>query len=284
MKKIMMAAAALCCMMMSFSSCVNSDNPVETQPQEPEDAVKMADAVKLYTVPQSLYEFDTTNILPIYVMVDNSYIENGDTIYYDLSTITDVQFSKYTVKDMFTIDASTLVDCGYIKLIPNLDNQEIQFLIEDLAVAEMWGGVGCSLTLTNKKGETVDYPLMVTYVYPTKLDIKKTIKVADLDDKNSYMIDLSAELPSYFNLNEWPLKRYGDVVVANYDNGIWDAKLKEDGNLYITTDGYPSDEGEPGTAVFNFSRRIVGIPYLYVPEGDGLMVNFQINVELTITE
>lgn len=284
MKKIMMAAAALCCMMMSFSSCVNSDNPVETQPQEPEDAVKMADAVKLYTVPQSLYEFDTTNILPIYVMVDNSYIENGDTIYYDLSTITDVQFSKYTVKDMFTIDASTLVDCGYIKLIPNLDNQEIQFLIEDLAVTEMWGGVGCLLTLTNKKGETVDYPLMVTYVYPTKLDIKKTIKVADLDDKNSYMIDLSAELPSYFNLNEWPLKRYGDVVVANYDNGIWDAKLKEDGNLYITTDGYPSDEGEPGTAVFNFSRRIVGIPYLYVPEGDGLMVNFQINVELTITE
>ena len=284
MKKIMMAAAALCCMMMSLSSCTNSDNPVETQPQEPEAAVKMADAVKLYTVPQSLYEYDTTNILPIYVMVDNSYIENGDTIYYDLSTITDVQFSKYTVKDMFTIDASTLVDCGYIKLIPNLDNQEIQFLIEDLAVTEMWGGVGCSLTLTNKKGETVDYPLMVTYVYPTKLDIKKTIKVADLDDKNSYMIDLSAELPSYFNLNEWPLKRYGDVVVANYDNGIWGAKLKEDGNLYITTDGYPSDEGEPGTAVFNFSRRIVGIPYLYVPEGDGLMVNFQINVELTITE
>lgn len=284
MKKIMMAAAALCCMMMSLSSCTNSDNPVETLPQEPESAVKMADAVKLYTVPQSLYEFDTTNILPIYVMVDNSYIENGDTIYYDLSTITDVQFSKYTVKDMFTIDASTLVDCGYIKLIPNLDNQEIQFFLEDLAITEMWGGVGCSLTLTNKKGETVDYPLMVTYVYPTKLDIKKTIKVADLDDKNSYMIDLSAELPSYFEFDKWPLKRYGDVVVANYDNGIWEAKLKEDGNLYITTDGYPSDEGEPGTAVFNFSRRIVGIPYLYVPEGDGLMVNFQINVELTITE
>lgn len=284
MKKIMMAAAALCCMMMSISSCVNSDNPVETQPQEPESAVKMADAVKLYTVPQSLYEFDTTNILPIYVMVDNSYIENGDTIYYDLSTITDVQFSKYTDKDMFTIDASTLVDCGYIKLIPNLDNQEIQFLLEDLAITEMWGGVSCGLELTNKKGETVDYPFMFTYVYPTKLDIKKTITLADLDEDDCYMIDLSNELPSYFNLNEWPLKRYGDVVVANYDNGIWDAKLKEDGNLYITTDGYPSDEGEPGTAVFNFSRRIVGIPYLYVPEGDGLMVNFQINVELTITE
>ena len=284
MKKIMMAAAALCCMMMSISSCVNSDNPVETQPKEPESAVKMADAVKLYTVPQSLYEFDTTNILPVYVMVDNSYEENGETKHYDLSTITDVQFSKYTVKDMFTIDASTLVDNGYIKLTPIVNNQEIQFFLEDLAITEMWGCVGCSLTLTNKKGETVDYPLMVTYVYPTKLDIKKTIKVADLDDKNSYMIDLSAELPSYFEFDKWPLKRFGDVVVANYDNGIWDAKLKEDGNLYITTDGYPSDEGEPGTAVFNFSRRIVGIPYLYVPEGDGLMVNFQINVELTITE
>ena len=44
MKKIIMAAAALCCMMMSLSSCVNSDNPVETQPQEPESAVKMDDA------------------------------------------------------------------------------------------------------------------------------------------------------------------------------------------------------------------------------------------------
>lgn len=284
MKKIMMAAAALCCMMMSLSSCVNSDNPVETQPKEPESTKLMADVVKLYCVPQSLYEFDTTNILPVYVMVDNSYEENGETKHYDLSTITDVQFSKYTVKDMFTIDASTLVDCGYIKLTPIVNNQEIQFFLEDLAITEMWGGVGCSLTLTNKKGETVDYPLMVTYVYPTKLDIKKTIKVADLDDKNSYMIDLSAELPSYFEFDKWPLERYSDAIQTHCENGIWGAKIKEDGNLYITTDGAPSDEGEPGTVVYNFSRRLVGIPNIVIPEGDGLMVNFQINVELTITE
>ncbi len=284
MKNIMMAAAALCCMIMSLSSCTNSDNPVETQPQEPEATVNMADAVKLYMVPQSLYEYNTNNILPIYVMVDNSYEENGKTKHYDLSTITDVQIGKYYNKEMFVIDASTLVDYGYIKLTPNLNNQEIQFFLEDLAVTEMYGGIGLTLALTNKKGETVEYPFMTTYVYPTKLDIKKTIKLADLDNKNCYMIDLSAELPSYFDFGKWPLERYNDTVQTDCKNGIWSAKIKEDGNLYITTDGAPSDEGEPGTAVYNFSRRLVGIPNMVVPEGDGLMVNFQINVELTITD
>lgn len=281
---MMMAAAALCCMMMmsmSFSSCVNSDNPTELAPRKPR--VKMADAIKAHVCNQSFYKIDTKEIQPFYVIFDNIYIdEKGDTLYYDLSDITEITFDKFSFPDIFTIDTTTLEKHGYIKLVPNLEHKEIKQIAEELELFETSEGIGINLVLKSKWGEEMNLSLMPYYVYPTVVKMQKTIKVSDLDSNKEYVIDLP-DL-SYYELSKWPLLRYADVNFRQSKNGILGGRCKEDGKLYLRTLGKATDPDKPATFTWEFSRRLVGIPYLSIPDEDGMLVNFRVEVELTITE
>jgi len=284
MKKMMMAAAALCCMIMlsmSVSSCANSDNPIERAPRKP--TVKMADAIKVHVCNQSFYKIDTKEIQPFYVIFDNIYVdEKGDTLYYDLSDITEISFHKFSLPDLFTIDTTTLVKHGYIKLIPNLNHNEIKQIAEELELFETAEGIGINLVLKSKWGEEMNVSLMPYYVYPTVLKIQKTIKVSDLDSKKEYAVDLS-DL-EFYKLSKWSLSRYSDVNFRQSKNGIIGGRYQEDGKLYLRTLGKATDSDKPATFTWEFSRKLVGIPYLLIPEEDGMLVNFRVEVELTITE
>ena len=273
MKKLMMAAAALCCMtfMMTLSSCANDDNPVEV-----DDNVPLAEAIKLHTAKQSLYKLDTKEVLPIYVVVDNSYEVDGQKKYYNLSNITEVKVDG----TLFTADASNLEEYGYIKLIPNTDSEsyaEMIELFEDYG-AYSWGN-GYNITIKNKKGETLNESVEVSYMNMNELNLEKTCKVADLDENGNYIV---AETQGY-NLFDWTFKRYADVVNAEMVY-FFDAKLLEDGSLCVKTDGMPTDEGDPNKLVYTFKRYLTGSPNPMLPEGEGLMVNFRLNLELTVTE
>ncbi len=237
----------------------------------------MADAIKLHTAPQSFYKIDTKEVLPLYVVVLNAYEEKGETKYYDLSAITDITING----NMFTVDASTLVDYGYIKLVPNKESDAFKDLpedVEDFGVYD-WKDYG-TITLKNKYGETFKQVVDLVYLMLTEFDIKETIKQSDLNEDDEYAFEITKP----FKLFEWPFVRYSDHAQANCDNGIWEAEIREDGSFYITTDGEPSEEGEPGKAAYTFSRRLVGSPNPILPAGDGLMVNFRVNLELNITK
>lgn len=276
MKKIMMAAAALCCMMMSFSSCNNIDNPVETQPQEPEANVKMADAIKLHTAPQSFYKLDTKEVLPFYVVVYNSYKDGDETKFYNLAAITEVSVDG----NMFTVDASKLADYGYIKLVPNTESNAFQDLLE---IVEEYGAYNWEdtriITLKNKYGETFKQEVDLIYLTLNEFEVKETVKLSDLEN-DTYV----SKIIQPFKLFEWSFKRFADSEKVVTDNGISIIKIKEDGNLHIITDGGPSDEGEPGTGEYKLERNLTSNSEEPLPEGDGLLVNFRVKVELNVTE
>lgn len=124
MKKILLAAVALFCMTLmtvSLTSCSKSDNSVEPAFQ----TVKMADVVKLYTVPQSLYKLDAQDeILPYYVVVDGLYKDkDGNELMYDFSQIIEAKIDENSkFANTFTVDISKLARHGYIKLVPNTDD------------------------------------------------------------------------------------------------------------------------------------------------------------------
>lgn len=292
MKKYLMAAVALICMtmMVSMTSCTNEigvgDNPViipQPEPVGPDNPkpVALADAVKLYTVPQSLYKLDTKELLPFYVVVDGAYEnEKGDTLLYDLSTITNVTSLNENEVPMFTVDATQLADHGYIKLIPNMESQELQFFVEDMELAQMEGSHLVALELTNNKGEKMKASLELTYVYPTVFSIKKEIKVADLDEEDNYTIELPEDILLY-KLNEWPFKRMNDAVFCDVENFFYEKVV--DDKLIVTTDGHATDPDNPNKLTYTFQRSLVGIPNLFLPAGDGLMVNYRIELELIVT-
>ena len=272
MKKTLIALAALACCV--FTSCVNSDNPVST----PGDKVPLAEAVKLYTAPQNIYKLGTKEVLPIYVVVDNVYTVDGEKKYYNLSKVKEVKVDG----DMFTVDDSYLVEYGYIKLIPNTESESFKESVLDLF--EDYGAYqctfACGLTLKNTKGETLEKTLQITYLGKNEFDLKKTCKVSDLDENNNYVVKETQP----FGLFEWPFTRFGDKVSINLTN-LFAAELnKEDGCLYLTTDGAPTEEGDPNVLDYKFERYLTGSPNPLLPDGEGLMVNFHIKLELTVTE
>ena len=274
MKKLMMAAAALCCMtvMTVLTSCNSVDNAVET----PEDNVPLAEALKLHTAPQSLYKLDSKEIQPIYVVVDNSYEVDGKKKYYNLSRITEVKADG----TMFTADASYLKKYGFIKLIPNTNSESFKDVLElfEEYGAYKWADA-FTITLKNKKGETFSKNVDVTYMNKNELNLKKTCKVADLDDNDCYVVKETQP----YGLFDWTFKRFVDEVKADMEY-LFEAKLMDDGFLYVKTDGMPTDEGDPNKLVYTFKRYLTGSPTPELPDGEGLMVNFRINLELTITE
>jgi len=271
MKKFFMTLAAVVCC--AFTSCVSNDNPVETA----EDNIPLAEAIKLHTAPQSFYKLDTKEVLPIYVVVDNSYEVDGQKRYYNLSNITEVS----TDGSMFTVDASRMAKNGYIKLIPNVESnsfKDVVELFEDYGALKWTGEY--SITLKNKKGETFGKNVEVTYLSKNEFNLKETCKVSELDEDDNYIV--KATQP--YGLFDWSLKRYADKEEVELNNFFF-AKLNEkDGYLYVMTDGAPTDEGDPNTLVYTFKRYLTGSPNPELPEDDGLMVNFRIKLELEVTE
>lgn len=108
------------------------------------EPVAMADVVTLDAAPHSLYKLDTKELLPIYIAVNSAYKDDyGETQFYDLSTITDVQVSA----DMFDIDTSHLADNGYISLTPT---DYFVFVSGPLAVTSTTG-ISDATRLNNKE-------------------------------------------------------------------------------------------------------------------------------------
>lgn len=273
MKKIFIAIAAIVCC--AFTSCVNNDNPVETA----EDNVPLAEAIKLYTAPQSFYKLDTKEVLPIYVVVDSKYEVNGEKKYYDLSKITEVSISE---NDFFSVDATPLVKYGYIKLVPKADHPDFLDLVDDV---ENYGAYSWTdkrtITMKNKKGEVLEQTVDVKYLMKTEFNLKETVKVDDLKGENhdEYVVKVT----NPFKLYDWSFERYGDKVKTEM-NYLLSAEIKDDGLLHIVTDGAPTDEGDPNTLKYTFERKLVGSPTPELPEGEGVMVNFRVNLELNVTE
>ena len=283
MKKILLAAVALFCMTLmtvSLTSCSKIDNSVE--PAFP--AVKMADVVKLYTVPQSLYKLDSQDeILPYYVVVDGLYKDkDGNELMYDFSQIIEAKIdenSKYA--KTFTVDISKLARHGYIKLVPNTDDDA--FL--DIWANTAGGGVSESffdMQITNKAGETLTQNVRVKYIDVSNVVISKSVALAELDEKKTYIVDPKLpELPE-FELENKPFERFVDSAHSDtYD--LLKAELTDDYKLRVYTIGMPSDPGTPSTAKYTFTRKLVGIPDI-VPEEDLILVNFSINVALYLHE
>lgn len=281
MRKMMMtAAAALCCtamMTVGLTSCSQSDNPIEPQPVKP---VAMADVLKLYTAPQSLYELDTKRVLPYYVVVNSAYKdENGETQFYDLSTITNVRETAKLDADMFDIDISHLADNGYIKLTPNLESEAIKEMLEDVEYygAYEWG-TGATLELTNNRGETMVAELQITYLPKNEQKVTMDIK----KDNRELLLDLP--VISQFGLNQWPIpNRNGDVTNVDSDGFLY-AKITEDDKLLVKTDGLVTTPEDPDRLTFVFKRHLTGSPYLELPDDEGLMVNFRIELEVNVSE
>lgn len=277
MKKIMMTLAAVlsCAITMSLTSCSQYDNPSVS----PVKQVAMADVVTLTTAPQSFYKLDTKELMPIYVAVNSAYKdENGETQFYDLSTIKKITISN----DMFDIDASHLARNGYIKLTPNPEKSDTKSMVENV---EEYGafrlGGGLTLELTNKSGEKqvseIDFTYLPRYEQKEVLNIKQS----DLNENNELILEPA--IIKQFGLNEWPINRIAD-------NRIWDmgdfrdAKFTDDGKLIVQTWGDTTEADEPYKLTLVFYRNLTGSPLPQLPEGEGLMVNFRYELELNISE
>lgn len=277
MKKIMMTLAAVlsCAITMSLTSCSQYDNPSVS----PVKQVAMADVVTLTTAPQSFYKLDTKELMPIYVAVSSTYKdENGETQFYDLSTIKKITISN----DMFDIDASHLARNGYIKLTPNPEKSDTKSMVENV---EEYGafrlGGGLTLELTNKSGEKLVSKIDFTYLPRYEQKEVLNIKQSDLNENNELILEPA--IIKQFGLNEWPINRIAD-------NRIWDmgdfrdAKFTDDGKLIVQTWGDTTEADEPYKLTLVFYRNLTGSPLPQLPEGEGLMVNFRYELELNISE
>lgn len=281
MKKIMMTlAAVLCCIAIaSLTSCSQSDNPIEPQPIEPTKPVVMADVVTLDAAPQSLYKLDTKELLPIYIAVNSAYKDKqGETQFYDLSTITKVKIND----DMFDIDASHLAENGYIKLTPNTEAENTKNMLEDVEDfgALQWS-TGIEITLTNNRGERLVSKLQITYLPKNEQKDVLTIKKSDLNERNELI--LAPDIIKQFNLKEWSNKRTGDY--AFWDSGDFrDTKFTDDGKVLVRTWGDTTEPDEPYKLTLTFTRNLTGSPHPMLPEGEGMMVNYRYELELNISE
>ena len=288
MKKMMMTlAAVLCCAMIvtvSMTSCTNDigDNPVvhpEPQPQPQPQPVAMADVLKLYMAPQSLYKLDTKEMLPIYVVVNSYYEdENGQPQFYDLSTINDIRVSL----DMFDIDASHLADNGYIKLTPNPEKEDTKEMIEDVEEyhAVQWGS-GITIKLTNNRGEKLVSELQLSYLPKNEQKEVLNLKLSDLNEDNELILD--PPVISQFGLAEWSIDRKRDFVICDMGE-LLKADITEDGKLLIQTWGGTTEPEEPYKLTLTFTRSLTGSPDPVLPDNEGMMVNLRYELELNISE
>jgi hypothetical protein len=282
MKKILMTlTAVLCCAMtvtVGLTSCSQSDNPVDPKPEK---RVTMADVVTLNTAPQSFYKLDTKELLPIYIAVNSAYKdEKGETQFYDLSTIKEVNVS--VTNDMFIVDASHLADNGYIKLTPDPDNSDTKSLVEiveDYGVYKISGGF--TVELINKKGEKLVSKL--DYIYLARNEQKEVldIKLSDLNEKNQLILEPT--VLKQYDFSEWPIDGIEDFVKCETEDFI-DAEITEDGKLILTTNGATTAPDDPDKLTLVFTRNLTGSPIQQLPEGEGLMVNFRYELELNISE
>ena len=284
MKKIMMTlAAVLCCafsVTVGLTSCSQSDNPVEPQPVEPPvKQVAMADVVTLDGARQSLYKLDTKEVLPFYIAVNSAYKdEQGETQFYDLSTITEVK----VYDDMVLVDATHLADNGYIKLTPNPDSQDFKDVLEDIEFVEaLWWSAGVMIELTNNRGEKLKAKVPLDYYPVNEQKEVLNIKMSDLNENNE--IVLEPEVIKQFNLSDWPNQRTGDFIYRDL-NDLHGAEITDDGKLIVSTWGYAPEPDDINKLTLIFTRTLTGSPLPMLPEGEGLMINFRYELELNITE
>jgi hypothetical protein len=272
----MTIAAVLCCAMtMSLTSCSQYDNPSDPSTKP----VTMADVVTLNTAPQSFYKLDTKELLPIYIAVNSAYKDTrGNTKFYDLSKIKEINVSN----DMFIVDASHLAENGYIKLTPDPDNNDTKSMIDNV---EKYGAFkiagGFSVELINKNGEKLVSDLVYTYLPKNEQKEVMSIKQSDLIDGNQLILEPA--VLEQFGFSEWPNKRTGDLTQSELD-GFFDAKITQDGKLVLTTDGLTTTPDEPDKLTLVFTRRLTGSPSPFLPDDEGLMVNFRYELELNISE
>ena len=282
MKKILMTlTAVLCCAMtvtVGLTSCSQSDNPVDPKPEK---RVPMADVVTLNTAPQSFYKLDTKDLLPIYIAVNSEYKdEKGETQFYDLSTIKEVNVS--VTNDMFIVDASRLADNGYIKLTPDPDNSDTKSLVEiveDYGVYKISGGF--TVELINKYGEKLVSKLDYTYLARNEQKEVLDIKLSDLNEKKQLILEPT--VLKQYDFSKWPIDRMEDVVKCETEDFI-DTEITKDGKLILTTDGTTTAPDDPDKLTLVFTRNLTGSPIKQLPEGDGLMLNFRYELELNISE
>ena len=284
MKKIMMTlAAVLCCafsVTVGLTSCSQSDNPVEPQPVEPPvQQVAMADVVTLDGARQSLYKLDTKEVLPFYIAVNSAYKdEQGETQFYDLSTITEVKVND----DMFLVDATHLADNGYIKLTPNPDSQDFKDVLEDIEFVEaLWWSAGVMIELTNNRGEKLKAKVPLDYYPVNEQKEVLNIKMSDLNENNE--IVLEPAIIKQFNLSDWPNQRTGDFIAKDM-NDLRDVKITDDGKLIVRVWDYATEPDTENKLTLTFTRTLTGSPIPMLPEGEGLMINFRYELELNITE
>ena len=284
MKKIMMTlAAVLCCafsVTVGLTSCSQSDNPVEPQPVEPPvKQVAMADVVTLDGARQSLYKLDTKEVLPFYIAVNSAYKdEQGETQFYDLSTITEVK----VYDDMFLVDATHLADNGYIKLTPNPDSQDFKDVLEDIEFVEaLWWSAGVMIELTNNRGEKLEAKVPLDYYPVNEQKEVLNIKMSDLNENNE--IVLEPAIIKQFNLSDWPNQRTGDFIAKDM-NDLRDVKITDDGKLIVRVWDYATEPDTENKLTLTFTRTLTGSPIPMLPEGEGLMINFRYELELNITE
>ena len=284
MKNFMMTFAAVLCFAISvtvgLTSCSQSDNPIEPQPY---NMAKMADVVKLLTVPQSIYKLDTDNeILPYYVIVDGLYKDkDGNELMYDFSQIIEAKIdgqSKYA--NSFTVDISQLAQHGFIKLIPNPDDDAFFLDLQADAHLDGFAQVFFDMELRNKSGETLKQNIRVKYVDIPAVGLSYIISVDDIEEDGTFLVDLDIpELPE-FELNNTPFQRLKDEKHSEtYD--ILSAELTDDYDLRLLTTGMPSDPDRFSTCVYTFKRKLVGIPYPVLDE-ELILVNFSIGVSMLI--
>jgi hypothetical protein len=284
MKKIMMTlAAVLCCafsVTVGLTSCSQSDNPVEPQPVEPPvKQVAMADVVTLDGARQSLYKLDTKEVLPFYIAVNSAYKdEQGETQFYDLSTITEVKVND----DMFLVDATHLADNGYIKLTPDPNSQEFKDILEDIEFVEAsWWSTGVKIELTNNRGEKLEAKVPLDYYPVNEQKEVLNIKMSDLNENNE--IVLEPAIIKQFNLSDWPNQRTGDFIAKDM-NDLRDVKITDDGKLIVRVWDYATEPDTENKLTLTFTRTLTGSPIPMLPEGEGLMINFRYELELNITE
>ncbi len=243
------------------------------------EPVAMADVVTLDAAPHSLYKLDTKELLPIYIAVNSAYKDDyGETQFYDLSTITDVQVSA----DMFDIDASHLADNGYIKLTPNPEKNETKDMLEDIEDygANKWQ-TGVTVTLTNNRGEKLVKELQLVYLPKNEQKEVLNIKKSDLNENNELILDPA--VIAQFGLTEWPNGRKGDYAI--FDRGdLRKAQFTDDGKVLVQTWGDTTEPDEPYKLTLTFTRSLTGSPIPLLPDGEALMVNFRYELELNISE
>ena len=282
-KNLMTLAAVLCCafsVTVGLTSCSQSDNPVEPQPVEPPvKQVAMADVVTLDGARQSLYKLDTKEVLPFYIAVNSAYKdEQGETQFYDLSTITEVK----VYDDMFLVDATHLADNGYIKLTPNPDSQDFKDVLEDIEYvdAHEWS-TGVMIELTNNRGEKLEAKVPLDYYPENEQKEVLNIKMSDLNENNE--IVLEPAIIKQFNLSDWPNQRTGDFIAKDM-NDLRDVKITDDGKLIVRVWDYATEPDTENKLTLTFTRTLTGSPIPMLPEGEGLMINFRYELELNITE